>query len=303
MNYKLRNTLSYWVIVFTFFSIMMFVGCNNNGVVTPVSEATEASTTEVTPKPEEEIVIPTVTLEVVPIEKKVVAGGKATILLVLDPPVATNEITWNSIGDGSVEQTDDGEGVIFIASEEPGVAIIEVTGTTVDGATFSEKIVLEVIEPEPEPIEEPTATVTAEPEPTEAPEPEFITLDNLEDGQEVVCENAIEGTYLDEVIEPIWPVLTVDGIWYPQDQNFQPATKINGKWTSVVRFGICTEPQRDVGKTFQLLIIRANEECHQQFNQYFIEAQQAGDWPGILNNDVVQSCKDGAEIALSLIRK
>jgi hypothetical protein len=128
-------------------------------------------------------------------------------------------------------------------------------------------------------------------------------LDGFENGQEVMCENPLQGTYLEEVTEPIWPVVIVDGIWYPQDQNFQPATKINGIWTGVARFGICTQPQRDVGKAFQLLIIRADEDCHEQLDQYFVNGQATGDWPGLPNNDVVQSCKDGAEITLSLIRK
>ena len=129
-----------------------------------------------------------------------------------------------------------------------------------------------------------------------------ITLDSINDGQTVPCENTVQGTYSEKVIEPIWLVVLVENMWFPQDAKFQPVSKINGKWSGLVRFGPCTDPEGDSGKDFQLLVIRAPEECHQQFDDYFDEGHRTGNWPGIPDNEAHSSCKENIAIAISVTR-
>jgi hypothetical protein len=194
-------------------------------------------------------------------------------------------------------QNPDGTANFFTAPHLPGL-LVTVTATVTDNNNQqnSTSMTIRVIAPVEEPMAEPTEEPTAEPAETPVPP---ITLTTLEDGQTVPCENNAAGTYSEEVTEPIWPVVVIDNLWFPQDANFQPAFKSAGTWSQTVRFGDCNNLGPMSGRTFHLLIVKAVPECH----DFFVEHFEAGDFGGILDNEVPQACKDNVEINRRVIRE
>ena len=151
------------------------------------------------------------------------------------------------------------------------------------------------------------ASAQADESETNTPEPTLISLDNVQDGQDVACEIYPHGAYAEEIVEPIWPVVVVDGKWHPQDDAGQSATKNNGQWVGIARFGVCGVPAIDpvsgFGKTFDLLIIKGVAECEQKFVDYLQHAAANQDWPGIPGTEIPQTCKDNVFVDISVVRQ
>lgn len=132
--------------------------------------------------------------------------------------------------------------------------------------------------PLPTPIPSETSIPTEFPPlPTETPLPK-VTLTNMQNGQTVPCKNDVSGTYAEGLEDYIWPVVIIDGLIFPQDAAGKSASKISGEWFHIVRFGNCDTPEIDKGKRFELLIVTANESANAEFEAYFANAIETGDW-------------------------
>jgi hypothetical protein len=135
-------------------------------------------------------------------------------------------------------------------------------------------------------VDEPTPT-TAPPTrtstpPSATPPPGSVTIIYPQNAQTVPCENLAEGTYDPATVtDPIWPVILIGSRYHPQDDNGGPAAKGDGRWWGTVRFGVCTEPEKDKGKRFQLIVFSAGRECSALFEGYFARGASGGGWPGI----------------------
>jgi hypothetical protein len=117
---------------------------------------------------------------------------------------------------------------------------------------------------------------------TATPSASAVTLTNLQDGQTVPCQNIVRGTYPLDLKDYIWPIVYVGGRYYPQDGGGKAAQKVGGNWYQTVRFGDCNQPQEDVGRPFQLIIITANESANTEFEEYIKAVQASGSWPGLI---------------------
>lgn len=115
------------------------------------------------------------------------------------------------------------------------------------------------------------------------------TIDIPGDGALVPCEVAARGAYADGVTDPIWLLVVVDGMVYPQDAGGKAFGKVGGQWYGTVRFGVCTEPETDVGKTFALVAVTAGEECNQAFEKWIADGRPTGRYPHL--SDIPDDCK------------
>jgi hypothetical protein len=116
--------------------------------------------------------------------------------------------------------------------------------------------------------------------PTASPPAGPITLTNPQAGQTVPCENTASGTYSLDLKEYIWPIVYVAGRYHPQDEGGKAAQKVEGNWFQTVRFGVCDQPQRDVGKSFQLIIVTADKSANAVFEEY-IRTAASKNWQGL----------------------
>jgi hypothetical protein len=117
---------------------------------------------------------------------------------------------------------------------------------------------------------------------TTTPSASAVTLTAPQNGQTVPCEQIARGTYPPDLTDEIWPIVYVSGRYYPQDNEGQAAQKINGNWLQTVRFGDCSQPQKDVGKPFQLIVVTANESANAVFENYIKTGRVSGNWPGLI---------------------
>ncbi len=95
-----------------------------------------------------------------------------------------------------------------------------------------------------------------------------VALAIPQDGDTVECEVFAKGTYSPEVQDVIWPVVFVGGRYHPQDEGGLAPSKANGQWLGTVRFGDCTHPDTDIGRTFQLVIVTADTQANAAFEAY-----------------------------------
>lgn len=187
----------------------------------------------------------------------------------------------------------------------------DVTGTNIkEQGIFPVTIVAPTPTPEPSepsPTVEPEGatrtpgpSVTQTPESTTTPAPSAVTLSSPQENATVPCETLAKGAYATDVVDPIWPVVSITGRLYPQDEGGQPPPKANGEWIGTVRFGNCTQPPDvDSGKPFQLIIYTAGQECRALFADYFTRGQKTGKWEGILPPALPADCKEHQRIIVT----
>lgn len=123
------------------------------------------------------------------------------------------------------------------------------------------------------------------------------TIDVPADGATAPCEVAASGTYADGVSDPIWLLVVVDGMVYPQDAGGKAFGKIGGRWYGTVRFGVCTEPETDVGKTFRLVAVTAGEECNEAFEKWIADGRPTGSYSPL--TDIPDDCKECMSIRVT----
>jgi hypothetical protein len=157
--------------------------------------------------------------------------------------------------------------VVYTAPSAAGqdTVTVEVTGaggTTVQSATF------EVV----------PAAAPAEQNPTA----QAVSITSHHKDQTVSCEEPVQGRYAPSVTGPIWPVVYVGGRYHPQDEGGQPATMSDGEWYGTVRFGDCSNPAGDEGRTFQLFVVTVDETANAAILKYFERTRKTGKYPGLI---------------------
>lgn len=239
-------------------------------------------------------------LDVNPNVKEIEAGTTVGIVA----RVATGEaasLRWSVTGNSGGKVSPETGDAVFYTAGNPGVDIVTAEGTTAKGALVKERVSFNVVPASrPSPVL-PTATPvppvvtpvspTATPPPAQAPTPTpqpptpgAITLTSLTDGQSVPCENLAKGTYPLDLKDRIWPVVYIGGRFHPQDDGGKAPPMVNGNWYATVRFGDCTKPpEYDRGKTFQLIIVTANDAANKAFEDYIAKGQATGTWPGMVS--------------------
>lgn len=194
------------------------------------------------------------------------AGESLSIAVDVDP-YEFLDWTWEVSGSsgGNVDPKQ-GENTVYKAGQ---VGIDTVTARTnlADGTPIKQSITINV-----------EAIATEIPPPTETPVIPKVTLTSLQNGQRVPCLSTVSGTYATDLDKYIWPVVYIEGIYYPQDAGGKAASKVNNQWYQPVRFGNCEKPTADVGKTFELFIVTANESANAEFEAYITNAKKTGDW-------------------------
>ena len=90
------------------------------------------------------------------------------------------------------------------------------------------------------------------------------------------------GTYSKEDIKGhIWVLVYINGTYWPQDEGGDaPPMRPDGTWFSTVRIGGC-DTDRDVGKTFQLFVVEADDAAHQVFIDWLVHGKETHEFPGI----------------------
>ncbi len=253
--------------------LSLIVGCSAS-----TASPTSAPAATAAPKP-----APAITLNVSPGPQVPVGKGVAIVLKV--DPYEKLDWKWTIVSGTSGGQLNSstGETNVYTAGAKEGIDIIEVEAMTPSGTPIKQTVALTIVAAPDTPA--PTAPAppvsTPLPTPTMSPPPESVTLSNIQDGQEVPCENIAKGTYPLDLKDEIWPLVYVSGRYHPQDNGGQAAQKIRGNWLQTVRFGVCDQPQRDVGKTFQLVIVTADESANAAFEKYLKTGQATGNWPGM----------------------
>ena len=216
---------------------------------------------------------------------------------------------WTLIGVGDVSEERNAPLIIYRAPEsvEDGknTAGLSVTVSNEGGDTIK-GVSITIVTPTPEPPTNtpPPLTNTSTPTPTEptvtnTPTPPSgpITITNPTNNESVDCENLAEGTYAEDITEPIWPIVFIGNRYHPQDEGGLAPPKVNGEWFGTVRFGNCNEPEKDVGNRFQLIVVAAGQNCNQAFEAYLTKGQETGDWPGILRLE--DDCKEHIRIVVT----
>ena len=197
--------------------------------------------------------------------------GKETAILVEIQPYETLDWIWEVSGtSGGSLNTNKGENVIYKAGKA-GIDTVTARGQLADGTPLKQSININV--------EAPATEVALA---TETALPPKVTLTTPQNEQKVVCENLASGTYPLDVEEAIWPIVYINGRFYPQDEGGKSAKKVEGKWYQTVRFGDCTKANVDTGEQFQLIIVTANQTANAAFEEYFTNAQETGDWGGMI---------------------
>jgi hypothetical protein len=165
--------------------------------------------------------------------------------------------------------------------------IVAVEGKTASGVLVKQTVALTVVAAPPSaaPTQPPAQTQPTAPTklpPTATPPASAVTLTTPQDGQTVPCQNIARGTYPLDLKDYIWPIVYVAGRYHPQDEGGKAAQKIGGNWLQTVRFGDCTNPKKDVGTPFQLIIVTANEAANAEFEKYIKAGQASSNWPGMI---------------------
>jgi hypothetical protein len=153
---------------------------------------------------------------------------------------------------------------IYRAPSTPGLATVNVQVTGAGGSAVESKTFEIVDKPSPSLVS------------TSAPPAGAVTLSSHQEGQTVRCEAMAKGLYSPDVISAIWPVIYIDSRYHPQDEGGKGASKVNGNWIGTVRFGDCNKPQEATGKTFQLLVVTADEAANQAFESYIQKGMRDG---------------------------
>jgi hypothetical protein len=210
--------------------------------------------------------------------------------------------SWTADG-GKIIRGGNGPAATYKAPTEPGVYNVTVEVKWGDQSmrkTASIKVEpAQTSAPQPTmaptaPTQQPTAAPqaldpTSQPAPTEPPaqatQPSvssLVMLTTHQDGQSYPCETLARGTNAPDIKGHIWPVVFTNGRFYPQDEGGgAPRMLPNGTWFSTVRFGDCNA-DRDVGKTFQLIIVTADDAAHQEFLGWLKRGQTTGNWEGLV---------------------
>lgn len=156
--------------------------------------------------------------------------------------------------------------LIDVAPNVPeGRYSIIVKGTGADGTEHACMYNLLVFELDEELDEEPV------------PEPE-VKITDLSSGDRVNLEEVLRGTSQNIPEEQvIWIVIYPREVrrYYPQDYPVE--IQAGGDWTSSVYIGI----EADVGKTFDIIAVLADQEAQDAFNDYLEECQEEKSWPGL----------------------
>jgi hypothetical protein len=230
--------------------------------VMPTPIATVMPTPTATPLPSIEVGQP-----VVGGSQTVGPGDEIPISIPVDGPAGVKiDYVWIiPEGKGAIVTGDGTPAITYKAPTEPGTYQIRVK-VTATGRDIERSVPIKVEAP-PTP---PPSTVTL----TALGEIEFTSPESLQKHLVVPCENVAEGTYSSGIEQPIWPVVYVARKYYPQDQSGGSAPKANGKWVGTVRFGDCDEPPpANRGVVFQLIIVAADQQCNQAFDDYLAEAR------------------------------
>lgn len=200
-----------------------------------------------------------------------IPAGESVAIVVDVEPYEELQWSWDVSGtSGGTLNTKEGENVVYKAGQA-GIDTITARANLADGTQIKQSITMNV---QPPATETPTATPTAM--------PPKVTLDNIQNDQKVPCSNLASGTYPDGLDKAIWPIVYIAGRYHPQDEGGKAAPKANGTWHQTVRFGDCAgNPTKDVGQSFQLVIVTANEAANAAFEAYILKGQQTGDWPGM----------------------
>jgi hypothetical protein len=312
-----------WIAIVAF--ALVLTACINNGTPTTVTEVSVAASTDTeTPLPTEtspptEIPLPTttptppeVTFEVSPaLTKEALVGQEFTILIKLDPPVDIVEANWSLLaGDGSLNPNK-GELIIFTAPKEPGSVIIQVSGTTVEGASFDEVIPFNVVAPTatPTPTPRPTCEFTAKASnrtslPRSLIAGEITEPQHCGTGYPTVPMNITSGGTAGElpVDTFLWLfVFAPDGKYYPQcDDASEGRCGVNlsqGKWGVNVFLG-----QPNCKEHFHLVLVETNRDSDQFFKNTMISWAEANSYDGFTVGDILDRGVrelDGIEVETS----
>jgi len=225
--------------------------------------------------------LPAVSVNVSP-GKQVPAGQAVAVVLDINPYQAL-DWRWTVSGtSGGRLSSNTGESAVYTAGN-PGMDIIVIQANLPGGELLKQTVAITVIQAETStPQLPPTAELTMTLPPTSTPPQSAVALTSLVDGQTVPCEVIAQGSYPLDFEESIWPVVYVAGRYHPQSDNLDGAAKVNGTWVQTVRFGDCTQPDRDRGKPFQLMIYSADKDANAAFNQYMLTGRSSGTWPGMI---------------------
>ncbi len=281
--------------------IVGIVACNGNNEPTSVAEAniTTPIPTE-TPAPIATVDPPTITVRPDPNTDVALMLGEELPLQVDATSTVRLTIEWKLQGPGQLSEDKTQPSVIYIAPatlETGKTAIVSVVVQNEGGQT-TQSITISLVEP----TATPTFTATpSTPTPTSTPSPDtdFVTLTYPTNGAEVPCENTAEGEYGPGLEGEIWPIVYIDGRFYPQDANGNPASKLSGEWFQTVRFGGCASANdlaRDTGKVFELFVMVANDACHAVTTEYF----EIGDFSGW--TELPESCQENVPVHIRVTR-
>jgi hypothetical protein len=165
------------------------------------------------------------------------------------------------------------ETVVVTITRRPAAATSTIVTNTATADTSATPSVISVTPSVPSPSPSPTIPTTSElpttQEPTHTPLPQnTVVLTSHREGQTVPCEDVIKGTHTLNNGERIWVVVRIGGRYYPQAPGGEYTTVQNDTWFSRVRFGDCGNPEVDKGKTFELLVVSANERANTEFENY-----------------------------------
>jgi hypothetical protein len=268
---------------------LTLVSCGG-AAVTPTPPPIVQPTTQPTAAPQP-TVQPILSFEVNP--GKEVPVGKSVAIVAGVEPLDKLDLTWTVTGtSGGKLNATTGEQVVYTAGNVEGTDIVVAEGKTASGALVKQTVTMTVVgAPAPAPTtaptqapvagEMPTTVATAATSATSAPTAGGVTLTSLQDGQTYPCQNLARGAYSKEIIGHIWPLVFIDGKYYPQDEGGgAPQMLSDGTWFSNVRFGVC-DTNDDVGKIFQLVIVTANEEAHKAFLAWLDRGSKRNIWTGL----------------------
>lgn len=184
------------------------------------------------------------------------------------PVSGSGELAFQWSADRGTLSTPLGPSTNYKAPSTPGRAIVNVQITS-EGNSVVKSKVFDIID-QSDPADSSTSIL-----PVGA-----VTLASHKEGQTVPCEAIAKGRYSSDVTGAIWPVVYVGNAYHPQDEGGKGASKVNGDWTGTVRFGDCDKPQEASGKTFQLLVVTADDTANRAFESYLQSGRQSG-FPGM----------------------
>lgn len=200
-------------------------------------------------------------------------GEDVSIIANITPPVSV-DLTWSVAGNaGGTLSNTSGPSTVYTTGQA-GTDIVTVSGTAKDGTPVQGTISIVVTDNR-----------------------RRVTLGGLgaggeklvQDGGTYPCMNIAKGTYAEGIEGQIWVVVGRGSRYHVQDYQGQRPPMSEGRWRSEVRLGNCEELDKGRGEEFQILVVVADDQASQTFEDYLEAGRQTGDYSGL------EALPEGAE--------